>query len=277
MRYLVVFVLLGVIFAGCAPKQVVDEVPRAIYADDVRVEVNDREMTVSWRKHGEGAIGGYNIYVSKHSLVSSAGPLFDSSLAEPINTTPFPGDTDPDDGIEHFVARSLENGVVYYVSVRVVFPDGLMSKFSNEVLAVCGPRGEIELGIRYQGGEDGYSFNGNRYVSADDVENDLYFFSKEGVDYLCSPKRLNGFLKDNHLMILPYRHDNYDKVAAQLSGSGIEAINEQVEIVPGDWVLINLPDGHNAIVNVLGFNGEGKERRVRLFFAVCTIRGGLVF
>ena len=122
------------------------------------------------------------------------------SSVKPFNPTPFPGDTNPDDGVEHFTAEGLQNGVTYYVTIRTVYPDGTLSPPSREVGVVCNPRGEVEISIRYESEHDGYSFAGDRYVRADTDENDLYFFSKDGIDYIASPDRLDGFLKNRYKM-----------------------------------------------------------------------------
>ncbi len=286
MRQLAVLasVLFILALSACGPKAVStipDETPAppsadvsyTAYADSVSVEVNDHRMTVAWVKRGAGAISGYNIYVSPQPLVRES---VIEQATKPHNESPFPGDTEPDDGIEHYVAESLDNSVRYYVSVRVVYPSGALSRRSNEVLAVCGPRGEMELALRYQGEHDGWSFEGNRFVRADATDNDLYFFSREGADYLASPDRLNGFLNANKFVVLPYK-GTLRAVAEQLTESKITATEDQVQVSEGDWVLVSKTNGRNALLKVLRVSGAGNSRTISLAFAYCTLVGETIF
>ncbi len=270
MRRLVLLAMIGLLAAGCGPKPVVeDETSKAVSVSDVRVEVNDHEMTVIWKKIGTGNISGYNVYIAPASDGSPA-------LGKSHNGDPYPGDTDPEDGIEHYPAKYLDNGVMYAVQVSVVFPDGSTSKPSAPVKAVCGARGNIDLDVRYNGEHDGYSFEKNSYVRADGVNNDLYFHFKDGQAFLASPSRLDGFLNQNKLLVLPYRGD-YDEVAAKLMESKVTATEDMVEVKKGDWVLIQTATEKNALVNVIGVDGAGKDTRVSLWFAYSTLIGEVFF
>lgn len=277
MKQAITAAALVLLAMGCAPKQEVAEYSRIVRAVNLDVDVNEEMMTVSWQRSGEGMIGGYNIYISEAPLASKYPSAVVEPSFEPFNAEPFPGDTNPDDGVEYFVAEGLEDGVKYYVSVRVVFPDGSVSKPSNEVVAVCGPRGEIELSVRYNGEHDGFSFEKNEYVDADAVDNDLYFFSRESEETLNSPEKLNGFLRRNRLLVLPYR-GSLDEVSSELANTPMTATENSVAVKVGDWVLIQTPEDKNALVNVLSFSGEpGRDREVRLFFAFSTLTGEAIF
>ena len=247
MKKLLPFLIL--LAAGCGPQQPGQETVRTVYPAGLSVEVNDASMTLSWKKMGKGPISGYNIYISREPLVAKYPDTTIASTVETYNVTPFPGDTNPEDEIEYFDATKLDNGVKYFVSVRVVYPDRSVSKPSNEVIAVCGPRGEIELAIRFNGEHDGFSFEENQYVNADGISNDLYFFSKDGVDYLASPKRLDGFIN----------------------------VDDQVFVGVGNWVLLKCASGSYALVKVLGFSGAGADRLVRLSYAYSTLVGEIFF
>jgi hypothetical protein len=273
-------------FSACGPKPIkttpqetpvsTGEASYTAYADSVSVDVNDRQMTVAWVKRGAGAISGYNIYISPEPLARESANSVTVQSVQPNNDIPFPGDTEPEDGVEHYVAVGLENGVKYYVSVRVAYPDGTLSRRSNEVLAVCGPRGEIALAPRYQGENDGWSFETNRYVRADDTNNDVYFFSKGGVEYLASPDRLNGFLNAGKFVVLPY-HGALRAVAQELMQSKIMASEDQVQVTEGDWVLLTRTNGRNALLNVVRISGAEKDRKITLTFAYCTLVGETIF
>ena len=272
-RLLLIFLLLAV--AGCGPRPG-DEYAAGVYPVDLSVAVDDKQMILAWETRGEGAIAGYNIYISDDPLVARyPGAAIDSSV-EIFNRTPYPGDTNPDDGREYLEAAGLDTGVRYYESVRVVYPDRSVSRPTAEVEAICGPRGEIELAIRYQSDRDGYSFEENNYVRADASRNDLYFFSRDGVDYLGSPRRLSGFINDTRFLILPYR-GSFDEVRARVAESKLTATADQVEISPGDWVLLKSNSGAHALVNVKRLSGDGRDRRVSLFFAYSALVGDIFF
>jgi hypothetical protein len=233
---------------------------------DIKVEVNDSKLVVSWRPTGDRLISGYNIYISRQPLTDRYPGVNLPATIEPHNQTIFAGDTDPSDGIEHYEALGLHNGVPYYVSVRTVYPDLSLSLPSNEVEVVCGPRGEIELSVRYHGDHDGYSFGQAEYVTADGDANDLYFFSKDGTDFLASPSRLGGFLQQTLFCHVRSGGDLADAEAtkAQMRQQPDE---ERIAITVNDWLWIETADGGQGLLKVLSFNGEGLDRRVSLYYA----------
>jgi hypothetical protein len=194
----------------------------------------------------------------------------------PFNLAAFNGDTDPDDGIEHFEADGLDNGKKYFVSVRTIFPNRTLSRSSAEIPAVCGPRGEIELSIRYRSEQDGFSFEQNGYVSADNLANDLYFFSKEGQDFLTSPVRLDGFLRDNRFMRLEFKGE-YEQVKAQVATVDKIPDQDRIEIKKGDWVLLYTADKRFALLKVLDLSGRGDKRVIRLFYAYSALEDEVFF
>ncbi len=233
---------------------------------DVQVEVNDGTMTVMFKDNCTQMKSGYNIYISRTPLVKQYPGTELPATIKPFNHPVFPGDTDPTDGIEHYNAEGLENGVVYYVSVRTVFSDRTLSKPSTEVTAVCGPRGEIELSMRYTSETDGFSFAENKFVRADNVKNDVYFFSKNGKNFLVSPDKLDGFLRKSKLHVLPYK-GSFREVAAKINSSGISATEQQVTITPGTWVLLVTEEQYPALLKILEISGTAKKRQVKFFYA----------
>ncbi|MBU0985528.1 MAG: hypothetical protein KKA42_16765, partial [candidate division Zixibacteria bacterium] len=243
---------------------------------DISVDVNDEEMLVTWKRHGEGLISGYNIYVSKEPLAAKYPDRTLDAEVKAHNHPVFPGDTDPTDGIERYPAGSLENGVRYYVSVRVVFPDRTLSKPTREIEVVCGPRGDVSLVPRYSGDDDGYSFEQNKHVRADASANDLYFYTKDGQDFLASPTRLNGFLRSSKFVVLPFSGD-YESVAKELAATKITPTEERVEIKRGDWVLVKCDGDTYALLKIKMMQGTGEKRRVDFWFAYSTLVGELYF
>ena len=270
-------IAISLLLVGCGPKkQTADETAFTSVPVNVRVEVNHESMRVMWDLKGSDNIAGYNIYISETPL---AAKYPDRTLDKKIiahNTSPYPGDTDPDDGVIWYEAGGLADGVRYYVTVRAVYSNWTLSKSSNEVEAVCGPRGTLDLGIRYQGKPDGFSFAGNDYVDADNIQNDLYFFSKNDVDIIGSPSKLEYILRKNTLTVLPNKGD-LTKVAAEVTGKKITAKEDQVEVKVGDWVLLQTVEGGHVLLRVDDLTGAGKNRRVKLTYAYSPLKGDLFF
>ncbi|MEW6050122.1 MAG: fibronectin type III domain-containing protein [Candidatus Zixiibacteriota bacterium] len=238
---------------------------------DLHVDVAYGKMTVAWRTHGLGMISGYNVYISPFSL---EGAPLDS--IRPFNVTPYPGDTNPDDSMVTFEAEPLDNGVKYYVSVRVLYPDGRMSAPSNEVTAVCGFRGEIEMPVRFSGDNDGFSLSQGKAVRADSPDNDLYFFTNDRKDYLASPVRLGGFLRETKFAVLSVM-GTWQQLRESVVALNATPTNDKAAIRPGHWLLLKTADETHALVQVLRVSGKDKDRKLLLFVAHCPLKGELIF
>lgn len=277
IRYLSLPLLFATgLWMSCGPGKVPEETAGKCYPEDLRVDVNSHTMDVSWKNGCDQLISGYNIYISDKPLAAAyPGPDLPETV-QPFNPAAYSGDTNPDDGVEHFIAERLENGKKYYVSVRTVYPDRTLSRPSEERVAVCGPRGEIELSIRYKSNQDGFSFEQNQHVRADDSNNDLVFYSKDGEDYIDAPSRLNGFIKANRILktSLSGSFDQIRRQAAELKG---DPTKDRVAVEKEDWLWVRTPDGTNALVKVLDIQGTGSERRIKLFFAYSPLAGEMVF
>ncbi len=270
-----VLLVLAMVFISCAPKKVTDEQKADCRPSNLRVEAANEQLTVMWDMECESLYGGFNIYISDEPLAEKYPNGIPESI-EPHNTSLFKGDTDPFDKVEHYEAKYLKNGQIYYVSACVVFPDMTTSVMTNEVKAVCGPRGEIELSLRYKSDRDGYSFEKDNFVRADNIDNDLYFFSKDGKDYLNSPVRLDGFLKKNLLAKLPFK-GSFEEVKAKVLSANISPDLDKLEIKKGDWVQLVTPDNKFALINVIDISGTGNKRVVKLYFAYTTVENELIF
>lgn len=259
---------------SCGPSGYVGEGGTDCIPLSIKADVNREAMTVSWIPNCNRTSSGFNIYISGQPLAATWPGAQMPAEIKPHNHQPFMGDTDPSDGREHFEAEGLTDGVLYYVSVRIVYPDGTLSKPSEEIMAVCGGRGEIELSLRFKSEKDGFSFDFNEYVRADGVDNDLYFFSRDGEDYLASPTRLGGFLRTSKLAILPFEGELVD-IGQVLEAS--KPSQERVEVRQGDWLHLVTADGGQAVMQVKGFAGQGEQRRILLQYAFTPGPGPLVF
>lgn len=266
-RYLISALAISLLLS-CGPPDAGGESSTGCRPHDLHVEVNDHSMVVSWQSECDDLISGYNIYINEKPLAENMQEA--TTEPEPFNATPFAGDTNPGDGIQHYDADHLENGQIYFVSVRTVYSDRSLTKSSEEIEVVCGPRGEIELDVRYSSEQDGFSLDSNRHVRADNLSNDFYFYTVNGEDYLASPVRLDGFLKDNRLTKLPYRGD-FELVARALHSSPVTPQQLRVEIRIGDWVLLQTAEKHHALLKVIDIRGSGEKRRIRLFYAFTAL------
>jgi hypothetical protein len=261
-------------FVVCGPPKPVAESGECSPTDLV-VKVDKGMMDVSWKADCTGLISGYNIYISDEPLANKyPGNEFSSDI-EAHNTSPFAGDTNPEDGVEHYQADRLEDGQKYYVSVRVLYPDMTLSKPTFEKVVVCGARGEMELSIRYKSNQDGYSFEMDEYVRAEKLENDLYFFSKDGKDYLNSPSKLDAFLKANVLKKISAKGD-LNQVAQTLSKLS-KPDDFKIEVKKGDWIWLLTDDDKSVLIKVLNVSGQGEKRKVKLYFAYSSLAGELIF
>ncbi|MBN1211231.1 MAG: hypothetical protein JXA92_01520 [candidate division Zixibacteria bacterium] len=268
-------ILIGLLLS-CAPKKEVSEAPTDIYPYDLKIAVDKGTMTLSWKTHGDGLKSGYNIYISREPLVEKYPGRNLPSSVRPFNPVNYPGDTNPDDSVTYFTAEYLEDGVKYYVSVRVNYTDRTLSRPSNEVVAVCGARSEFNLAFRYRSENDGYSFFKDEPVRADAVDNDIYFYAKDGVDYLASPSRLDGFLRKNRFRVLSLK-GVFDFVKDKVNGSNVTPDEDRVEIKKGDWVLVETVENTHALLQVLDFIGDGEEREVKLFLAFSPLKDEILF
>ncbi|MDZ4723390.1 MAG: fibronectin type III domain-containing protein [candidate division Zixibacteria bacterium] len=230
---------------------------------ELTIEPDNKTITLTWKTSGKKQISSYNIYINREpKLVHKETGL---PLVDPFNSEPFLGDTNPDDSVTTFVAKGLRNGVKYYVSVRAAYSNQSLSEPTDELIAVCAPRGKIVLSLRSQSDKDGYSLINDQYVSAHDTANDLYFFSKDTIDYLCSPARFDGFLKENTLILLPFA-GTHDEIISKSPLFKNYIAGDRVTIRTGDWVLLRMPDATHALIRVLGIKGKGTDKRVQLSF-----------
>jgi hypothetical protein len=278
---------LAIAFAlGCGPKKpaVTSEtgLPSVTHPDirpvELQVAAGNGTMTVRWKQLGTGVISGYNIFVSLEPMASKSQQFSSAAAVAPHNTTVYAGDTNLEDEFIEYVAGGLDNGVKYYVSVRVVFPDQSISGSSNEVVAVCGPRGEFSLTVRYKSENDGFSLVTGQPVRADASDNDLYFFSKDGVDYLASPARLNAYLRKTSFSVVSAggRFEDIRRKLATGKGSVWNG-TDRVAVNSGNWLLLTTAENYSALVQVRELMGQNDSRTVTLWYALCPLAGEAVF
>ncbi len=238
-----------------------DEVSRRAAPYNLNVETDYGELTASWQVRDQHLYAGYNIYIL---------PL-GTSTPEPFNTSIYPGDADKDDTVI-FETGDVETGIRYEVYVRIVYSDQSESIPSEIDTVTVAARGEVILPIRNQAPNDGYSFVEDRAVRARDDANDLYYFSRDGQDYLCSPTRLDGFLRNSQLYLLG-QLPSLDAAAQALADLDNAGGADRIAVSTGDWVAARLHDGTSCLLRVEEFRGDGTERTVRLRFVHSGVAG----
>ena len=109
MKRVLVVMLAVVSLTGCGRQRVSDETRATDAPTELAVEVDNRSMTVSWHRHQGRLISGYYVYISEEPLAAYRNEAVLPESVQPFNRIPFAGDTNPEDGVEQFVAEGLEN------------------------------------------------------------------------------------------------------------------------------------------------------------------------
>jgi hypothetical protein len=211
---------------------------------------------------------GYNVYISEKRVLSTAGsvPTVAADI-RPFNADTYPGDTDPATDYETFEAGELNDGVLYYAAVTIVYPDGAESAPSNMVEFVCHPSGDFSLKLRYSGDRDGYSFGKMDYVASDDIENHIYYGRIDGDDYLLSPSRLDDVLQS--VRFYPLEIETVSDPFDCPPGPGAD----KIKIEKGKSCLLKTEAGQYAKIIVKGFSGSGGDREVNLKYSFMPTSG----
>lgn len=274
--------LICAIMLSCGPKQAATPESKPaeisypdIYPIDLTAEAGDGSMVVRWRQQGTGTISGYNIFISRESI---RGQSTKPNPTVPHNTAVYPGDINPDDSVIEYTAEGLENGVKYYVTVGVVYPDQTMSKRSNEAVVVCGARGEFTLTVRFKSDNDGFSLATGKQVRADASTNDLYMYSKDGVDYLASPSRLDGYLRKSRFVLIG-RDGSLEEIRKLVRDGKFssESGDDKIAVRQGNWVLVRTGEDFSALLHVIEITSVNDSRAVRLSYSFCPLAGEMIF
>lgn len=262
------------LIVSCGPKQVAPTVvqpetkPAVIHASprNLVAIADDQKMRVEWQVSGSEILSGYNVYLETSASSVKKGDI------KPFNPDVYPGDTNPDDSVVSFEAERIPNGIKYYVWVRLVRPDGSMSEPSNIDTVICGPRGDVTLGARFQSQEDGYSFAHSQAVRADGADNDVYMYSKDGVVFLASPSRMNSYLHSTRFKALPFTGSLKSVRSQAMTLSSIPS-EDKIPVVPGQWIWGTTSDGNYVLIEILSVQGKDKDQSVRFRYSYCPLKG----
>ncbi|PKK82805.1 MAG: hypothetical protein CVT49_11470 [candidate division Zixibacteria bacterium HGW-Zixibacteria-1] len=271
----VILILALSVGCGAPPQKITKLIPTECTPMNLTVQPNDRQLYLKWNTDCPDSIllSGYYIYISDKPLYEKYGQGKPPRSPKPFNDAVYPGDTDPEDKFETITIDNLDNGVEYYVSVRTVLADQSVSMSSNEVGIICRPEGEFILAFRYSDLNDGFSFALGTAIRADGEENDLYFYSKDGVDYIASPHRLNGFLRKSDFYSLGKTKDIYQYPEFTLDIPPVD----RMPVREGESYLVKTAEGNFAKMRIEGIAGEGKSRAMKIRYIYQTIPGLMRF
>lgn len=270
MKKLSILILISAVLLQCGPPKTVEEVIYRVCApENLTARAGDRSVFLKWETPCPDSIrvAGYNIYISDIPLDKYRFKELPTRYAS-FNSAPYPGDANPEKNFETMEIAGLENGVKYYVSIRTVYTDGILSAASNEVEVITRPEGQFDLAYRYTGQNDGFSFVEGTAVPSDGDKNDLYFFVADGMDFLASPHRLNGFIRQSAFYSLGATTDIYQYQTINLD---IEPV-DRIPIQTGESYLIKTADGNYAKIRVEGADGLNKQRVLHVRYIYQTIR-----
>lgn len=270
MKKFVVLILALAIFIQCGPPRPVEEaIYRVCAPGDLTVHAGDGSAFIQWGAPCPDSIrvAGYNIYLSETPLEKYRIKELPDQYT-PYNSAPYPGDSNPEKSFETMETGGLENGQKYYVSVRTVYTNGKLSAASNEIELICRPEGQFDLAYRYSGQNDGFSFADGSAAPSDGDKNDLYFYVADGMDFLASPHRLNGFIRHSSFYSLGATENIYQYPAINLD---IEPV-DRIPIKIGESYVIKTADGNYAKIRIESATGLNKERVIHVRYVYQTIR-----
>jgi len=201
---------------------------------------------------------GFNVYVSPVPLAADYPGSDLSPDFRPYNRDIYPGDTLGNPKRESYAIEDLENARQYYVHVRDVYIDGTLSPPSNEIPLVVYSQGQFTLMPSFTGDHDGFDFAAGEYCRTDALNNDIYFYSKDGADYLCSPARLGPVNRETEIFsagtgVAP---ENWMEMNPD------DEFTERVRLQEGGVYILITADGYPVKLNVLSMTGNGDERQI---------------
>jgi hypothetical protein len=283
MRKLAIISLALLIIIQCAPPSKMEKpseegkitISTPCSPSGLTVKPDDQKIFLRWETNCAEAVllSGYNIYILNKPLEPKYFTAPPPSSIKPHNPVPYPGDTDPESKFETMTVENLENGKEYYITVRSVYPDGGTSGSSNEVNIICRPEGTFDLAFRYAELNDGFSFALKKAVRADASANDIYFFQKDGFDFIASPDRLNGFLRKSQIFSLGKTENIYQYPKFNLDTPSAD----KLPVLAGESYLIKTADGNFAKIRIDSMSGEGKDRILKISYIYQTVKGLIRF
>ena len=201
---------------------------------------------------------GFNIYLSAAPLTAQFPGTNLPDTIMPFNREIFPGDTLGNPNRETYTLDSIPNAIRFFIHARAVNIDNTLSRPTNEVQVICYPQGVIELEESFSGKRDGFSFVDESYCRTDDLANDLYFYHRNGDDFLCSPSRLGPVNQTTKI----YDAGEGIPLAKLDTLAPIGSPLERISIRVGTNLVIVTADGRPAALHVIDLVGKNDKHKV---------------
>lgn len=278
-HYIVLTVTLGTILTvaiGCGPPPfTMEKIAKECTPANLEIQPGDGRLDLKWETNcpPDRLISGYFIYLENKPVPDKYLSGRPPRSLKPFNLAPYPGDTDPESSYETMTIENLDNGIDYFVSIRTVFPNRALSMASNQVKIMCRPQGKFTLAFRYAAVNDGFSFASGQHVRADAESNDLYFYNKDGFDFLASPHRLNGFLRVSKFYSLGKTEDINQYPELELDFEPVE----KIPVMAGESYIIKTDNNRFAKIRIDEISGESKERVLHISYIYQTVENSMRF
>lgn len=253
-------------FAGliisCGPKPPATDVSKdtRCLPDNLVVDsTGSNYALLAWNPGCPGVriLRGFNIYTSPTPLISKYPGTELPPAVKPVNARVYPGDTLGDPLRETFALEDIENAVAHYVHVRAVYSDGALSPPTDEIRLVTFAQGSFALRESYTGGNDGFSIVAGEYCRTDDLINDLYFYHKDGQDFLCSPIRIGDVYRNTKIFSAgPETPETWASMNRD------DRFEERVSVEPNGVYILILAEGYPAKLVVRSIERIGDSRTI---------------
>ena len=257
---MVFIILASSLFFSCQPaKDKTQEESKLCTPHSLTIDsLANNYAKIAWNPGCPGirVMRGFDIFVSPISLVKKYPGREIPDKIKPFNPEIYPGDAEGRDDLETYEIENVNNLTRYYVHVRAKYNDRSYSVPSNEVELVIYPQGIIELATSYSGDRAGFSFTENIYCKTDALENDIYFYGKDGIDYICSASRLGPVNRKNNLFAAGKDKTLPDPEKLNATGNAAD----RIPVAAGQNLIVETEEGHKAGIYIDSFEGSGENR-----------------
>jgi hypothetical protein len=263
-----ILLLLVTVLISCGPKPAAPP-PSPVVSKPVQTYVAATELTarplykridVAWKTNRaeNTIISGYNIYLWNEKDASDTT----NGGFRRINPEPYPGDTDADITRESYPLEGVDNGVIYRVYVTTVYLDGMESARSNVAEAIPRPEGSFTLRESFKGNESGFSFRKIKSVPTDDLDNDIYLASINGVLRVASPQRINVVLRQSRF----YSLSEYSSLEATIPTSLSGKPDNTLPISSHSMFVLQDQDKCYALLRIDSVDSKEKIARISFIY-----------
>ncbi|MCK5128055.1 MAG: hypothetical protein KAR42_17495 [candidate division Zixibacteria bacterium] len=266
-----ILAMITMLVLGCGPKTSPDESKKCNPHSLTIEATGSHYVKIAWDPGcptETRIMRGFNIYYSPTPLAKMYPGHQMPDNIKPYNIELYPGDPEGDIKWESFEFEAIPSAQLFYVHVRVQNSDNTLSLPSNEIEMICYPQGTIEIMESYSGDKSGFSFVTDTYCATDAVENDFYFFSKDGKKYLCSPLRVSEINRVSKIYSLGEADNLGDIETISVSGKALD----KVEMNVGHVYAVETQDGHFAKLRLLKMeNVNGKIKAIFEYFYMAPV------